>query len=168
MPWVADTGPLLHLHQAGLLDLLKPEGLIVTTPTVEEEWRRQTRGGTLPEWVRVETSGQQLANLARDWRRRALLHAGEAEALAHALEIRADGFLTDDTAAREFARAAGLAVRGSLGVVLLAAARQQLSADRAREAWERLANQSTLWISPTLRRETTVALERILAKQARE
>jgi len=165
MVWVADTGPLLHLHQAGLLHLLKHEARNLTTPAVWEEWRGKTRRAELPEWVTVEMPGQQACELARDWTRRALLDAGEAEALAHARAIGAEGFLTDDTAARECARTEGLIVRGSLGVVLMAAARSQLTEVQAREAWDHLANHSTLWISPALRRETTEALERILSKK---
>jgi len=168
MLWVADTGPLLHLHQAGLLDLLQYEGKTLTTPSVLEEWLRKTRGGKLPEWVRLEMPGQRALGLALDWTRRGVLDAGEAEALAHALEIGAEGFLTDDTAAREFARAKGLAVRGTLGVILIAAAHDALKDDAARAALQNLCRTSTLWISQALRRESTQALERILAKRREE
>lgn len=167
MLWVADTGPLLHLHQAGLLDLLKHESKIVTTPAVVREWRSKARSGVLPEWIQEEQPEQRARDNALDWMRRGLLDADEAEALAHALETGADGFFADDTAAREMASKEGLAVRGSLGVVLMAAARNYLTISQSREAWNRLATQSTLWISPALRRETTEALESILAKRSR-
>ena len=164
MLWIADTGPLLHLHQAGLLDLLNSGDELRTTPAVVGEWRQKVRGATLPSWVRVDQPGSLALSMAENWRRNGLLDHGEAESLAHAVVSRADGFLPDDTAAREFARGEKLAVMGSLGVVLLAAARKHLSAESARLAWHGLAHHSTLWISPALRRETEEALGRILAK----
>lgn len=166
MRWMSDTGPLLHLHQAGLLDLLQEEPRISTTPTVVEEWRSKTGEAALPEWVRTEIPELRTLHKAHDWMRQGLLDHGEAESLAHALATGTEGFLTDDTAAREFAQAKGLVVRGSLGVLLMAAAHRRLANGPARAAWHRLAHCSTLWISPALRRETTEALERILARNA--
>lgn len=164
MHWRADTGPLLHLHQAALLDLLNFEDEVRTTPAVVEEWTSKVREATLPEWVRVETPGLTAMRIAENWRDEGVLDRGEAESLAHAAVGKAAGYFTDDTAAREVAREENLPVRGSPGVLLMAAARKRLSAEDARTAWHRLAHDSTLWISPTLRREVEAALERILAQ----
>jgi predicted nucleic acid-binding protein len=164
MLWIADTGPLLHLHQADLIELLHSDDDIRTTPAVVSEWSRRVRGTTLPSWLKVEDPKRQELLLAEKWLAAGVLDQGEAESLAHAVFIRADGFLTDDTAAREFALGENLSVRGSLGVLLMAAARRRLPAETARAAWYRLANHSTLWISPALRREVDAAMERILAR----
>jgi predicted nucleic acid-binding protein len=59
---------------------------------------------------------------------------------------RSDWFLTDDAAAREFARSAGLEVHGSLGVVLLAADRGDIARAEAENALDRL-ERSSLWVS---------------------
>jgi predicted nucleic acid-binding protein len=164
MHWIADTGPLLHLHQAGLLDLLNSGEDIRTTPAVVAEWESKVPGANLPEWVRVEKPGPNAIRIAKSWREEGLLDRGEAESLAHAVIGKAAGYLTDDTAAREFAREENLLVRGSLGVLLMTVARNRLSAGAARTAWHRLAHDSTLWISPSLRREVETALERILTQ----
>ena len=38
---IADTGPLIHLHQAQALDLLPLLGEVVVTPQVVREWSNQ-------------------------------------------------------------------------------------------------------------------------------
>ena len=38
---IADTGPLIHLHQADALDLLPMLGEVVVTPQVVREWSKQ-------------------------------------------------------------------------------------------------------------------------------
>jgi len=55
------------------------------------------------------------------WQQAGLLHGGEAEPVALAIELKADWFLTDDAAARLLAESLGLEVHGSLGVILWAA-----------------------------------------------
>lgn len=52
------------------------------------------------------------------WLEAGLLHAGEAEAIALARQIRADWLVTDGAAARLFAQTLGIEVHGSLGIVL--------------------------------------------------
>jgi predicted nucleic acid-binding protein len=55
-----------------------------------------------------------------------LLDAGQAEAIALARQLKANWFLTDDTAARVLSASFGLEVHGSLGIVLCAAAMRHL------------------------------------------
>ncbi len=55
------------------------------------------------------------------------LHAGETEAIPLALELKAELLLMDELDGRAAARAAGLTVIGTLGVLELAAARGQLN-----------------------------------------
>ncbi len=159
-----DTGPLLHLEQAGLLDLISGMGRTFTTRTVMDEWRR-LGVSTEREWLAVEPVSANTAAMAGAWRISGLLHEGEAEVLAVACELRADGFLTDDAAAREMASALGFEVRGSLGVVLGAAARGTLQGEMAFAALEALESKSTLWLSARVRREAHTALRRIVETQ---
>ena len=103
---IADTGPLIHLHQAQALDLLPMLGDVVVTPQVVQEWSKQSenlRPQTFPTWLQVVAPSSAAATRCESWVQSGLLHAGEAESLAVALEIQPDWFLTDDTAAREFA-----------------------------------------------------------------
>lgn len=162
--FATDTGPLLHLEQAGLLDLLAGMGRAFTTRTVMAEWRRLGVSDAR-EWLTVESVTPKASAVAEAWMRSGLLHEGEAEVLAVACELRADGFLTDDAAAREMASALGFAVCGSLGVVLRAAARRTLKGEMAFTALNALETRSTLWLSARVRREAHAALSRIVESQ---
>lgn len=160
--YISDTGPLLHLHEANALGVLKALGEIRITPCVRHEIARLATDWQKQDWPQCDTPSATALASARDWVQAGLLHAGEAEALAYAREIRPDAFLTDDTEAREMAVALGLEARGSLGVILLAAARRLIGEDEAISALERLMNDSTLWLSKRVRREARAALDRIL------
>jgi len=92
----------------------------------------------------------------------ALLDAGEAQALALALQVEAEWLLTDDAAARLIAQQHGLEVHGSLGVVLWAAATGSLQQSEAVSAVEAL-SKSSLWISARILDEARIALRQIFA-----
>lgn len=161
---VTDTGPLLHLGEAGLWELLTASGIIVGTPYVVAEWRSKQEGlKEAPDWLCVETPSPEAQSMAGNWVQAGLIHEGEAEALAHARTTGADVFLTDDTAAREMARSLGINARGSLGVVLMLAAKRRLSQEQASAALDRLWRNSTLWLSPRVRDEAAVLLAKIFA-----
>ena len=100
---VADTGPVLHLHEAGALHLLPLLGEIFLPPLVIAELRNHAPElwpVIPPAWVKLQTLSAHSQQLALEWKRAGLLHGGEAEALALAGEIKSDWFLTDDAAAR--------------------------------------------------------------------
>lgn len=115
---VSDTGPLLHLHQAGALELLRHFTEAVIAPTVMAELRRHAPeiwAGGVPPWIRLHAPSAAAASRAAKWVDGELLDPGEAEALAMAAELLPDLFLTDDTAARVMAESLGLVARGLLG-----------------------------------------------------
>jgi predicted nucleic acid-binding protein len=93
-----------------------------------------------------------------------LLHGGEAESLAVALEIPADWLLTDDAAPRLLATQLSIETHGSLGVILWAAAQKKLSPIDAYQALERL-EQSTLWLSARVRTQAKLALQQLLGSE---
>lgn len=107
-----------------------------------------------------------LQQRAEAWQQAGLLHGGEAEALALATEHRPDWFLTDDAAARLVAESLGLAARGSLSVVLWAAA-SQLTTRAEAEAHQAGLERSSLWLSPRVRTEAWAALARIYDSSAK-
>jgi predicted nucleic acid-binding protein len=147
---VTDTGPLLHLHQVGAASLIANLGEIHLTPTVLGELRRHAptfATNDLPEWMSLSQPAAAAMFQATQWLNANVLHAGEAEALAYALETQADMFLTDDTAARTMGEALGLHVRGSLGVVLYAAVSGLLDEAECLRILDGLEKQSTLWMS---------------------
>jgi predicted nucleic acid-binding protein len=81
-------------------------------------------------------------------------------ALALALEIKSDWFLTDDAAARLMAESLGIETHGSIGVVLWAAADKLVKKAEAETCWSGL-EKSSLWMSPKVRFEAKVALEKL-------
>lgn len=160
---VADTGPILHLHQAGALHLLPLIGEVSVTPTVLSEVRRHAPElwpAPLPTWARLISLPSSATRRATEWRQAGLLHSGEAEALALASETRPDWFLTDDAAARLMADSLGLEAHGSLGVVLWTAGQRLIQRPDAETFLSGLET-STLWLSPSVKAQARAALNSI-------
>jgi predicted nucleic acid-binding protein len=158
---VTDTGPILHLHEADALHLLPLVGTIFLPPLVLAEGRNHAPSlwsTALPAWLKVQIPSIAGQQNALSWQRAGLLHGGEAEALALAVEIKPDWFLTDDAAARLMAESLGIETHGSIGVVLWAAANKLV---QKAEAEKHLAGleQSSLWMSPRVRAEARAALK---------
>lgn len=159
---VCDTGPLLHLHQANLLSVLKQAGEVHVPSAVDEElvahfptWRSMAS-----KWTKVHALSIGAKHEAEAWVQAGLLDRGEGEAIALARELKADWFLTDDAAARLFAQTMGIEVHGSLGVVLWGAATRHLDSAQAEVALDRLVG-SSLWISARVLAEAKGALRQI-------
>ena len=92
-----------------------------------------------------------------------VLDYAEATAVLLSQRLRADWFVTDDSAARIFAEALSLEAHGSLGIVLWAAAAGHLTYDEAQDALLRLAKTS-LWLSPGVRIAADEALKKMFDK----
>jgi len=164
---VADTGPILHLHEAGALHLLPLIGEVFVPPLVLAELRVHAPrlwASELPGWVRAMSLSSAASRQAVEWQRAELLHGGEAEALAIARENGCDWFLTDDAGARLMAESHGIEVRGSLGVVLWAAARKFIQRDDAEELLKGL-EESSLWMSSRVRNEARAALLQLFSSE---
>jgi len=116
---VADAGPLMALGRHDLLDLLPQLFGQVWTPTFvlnectarpELADAQRVAGAVTAGWLRVvDTAPIQLPGL----------DMGECAAIATAIELQA-ALLVDDRAARQRAEAIGLAVMGTLGILVLA------------------------------------------------
>lgn len=162
---VSDTGPLLHLHEAGCLDLLSQVGQVVVPLEVIHELRRflpPAWFADLPGWIHCQSLTPRARERAGAWQQAGLLQAGESEALSLALELRPDWLLTDDAAARLMAESLGLEAHGSLGVLLWVAARGLLKSEDAETRLTAL-ERSSLWLSPKVRKEARAALKQIFA-----
>ena len=159
---VCDTGPLLHLWEADCLDLLRHIGDVLLVPIVDQElahlvgeWRSH-----LPSWLSIQELESSFQSQATGWCTAGLLHAGEAQALALAQQVRATWFLTDDAAARIFSESLAVETHGSLGVILWAAGRSLRDRETAEEKLERLF-QSSLWVSSRVQQGARNALATI-------
>lgn len=144
---VCDTGPLLHLSEAGATHLLSLAGNVLIPPRVATEFEANAQGWNPPQWIQVlalEKSGQRKAEA---WMRTEHIHSGEAEAIGLALQEHADWLLTDDAKARQFAESLGLEVHGSIAVLLWSiAVGHVVEKELAIQLMDQLAK-SSLWIS---------------------
>jgi predicted nucleic acid-binding protein len=161
---VCDTGPLLHLQEAGCLEILQAAGEITIPPAVRSElinhdsfWDRH-----MPEWIEPGILEPRFLESAAHWLQAGLLDSGEAEALSLATQLKAHWLLTDDAAARLIAQQQGLEVHGSLGVVLWAAATGHFHRFEAERALDSLFH-SSLWLSASVRAEARAALRQMFS-----
>ncbi|MCP4420896.1 MAG: DUF3368 domain-containing protein [Chloroflexi bacterium] len=104
----------------------------VTTATVLLELRRGEIAGLVPTvdwtWLPQITLTPSEVTLSADYRK--IVDAGEAECLAVAV-VQNGRFLSDDLAARRLAQANGVAVSGTIGVLLYLVQQQQLTVSAA-------------------------------------
>jgi predicted nucleic acid-binding protein len=161
---VADTGPVLHLHEAGALHLLPLIGETFVPPLVVVELRSKIPA-LPPKWAKLQALSSTAQQRALEWRRAGLLHGGEAEALALAREFKSDWFLADDAAARLMAESLNIEVHGSIGVVLWAAANKLVKKTEA-ESFLAGLEKSSLWMSLKVRFEARAALEKLFSHGA--
>ena len=151
MPVVSDTSPLLNLAIVGDLSLLRQQfEEIWVPPTVVEELRveedlpgsRAVREAIEEGWLRIEKVEERLLVevLRRD------LDSGEAEAIALALQMKAEWILLDEREGRRVAKSLGLTVTGVLGVLLRAKHEGHLSS--LKETMERLQEKAGFRIEP--------------------
>jgi uncharacterized protein len=113
---VCDTGLLLHLDEASAVHLLEPAGQILIPPVVSQELASRM---DLPSWVNIEELNRSAQGKASEWSHREELDSGEAEAIALAMQVKSDGFLTDDALAREFSESLGLETHDSRSTRIL-------------------------------------------------
>jgi predicted nucleic acid-binding protein len=122
---VSDTSPVFNLACIGRLDLLRTQFEQIWIPSaVETELiqipdaaiRARVEHARSSGWLMVRSTTEvDLVKLLT-----AGLHQGEAEAIALALETKANRLLIDEKEGREMARRLGLSITGVLGVLLRA------------------------------------------------
>lgn len=159
---VCDTGPILHLHETGALELLAKAGEVFVPPSVDRELANQIAGwpDARPGWIQRGHLTEDDVRQAMQWQSIGGLGAGEAEAIALARALRADWLLTDDAGARVVASLLGLEVHGALGIILWAAASGHVHREESFAMLDRLAA-SSLWISARILNEAREALHRL-------
>jgi predicted nucleic acid-binding protein len=112
---VADTSPLIALHQIGHLSLLESLfGEVLVSPAVALEAMPSLP--QLPAYIRTLAPTQAIGPQVLQ----ASLGPGESEALSLALELNADLVILDERPARRLAAALGLPVAGTAGILLRA------------------------------------------------
>ena len=148
---VLDAGPLIHLDELGSLGLLAGYREVLLPDIVEREARKhrpEIQIASIPGLVRVNPQpgiDESMSELAVEFG----LHAGELAAIAVLRERHGDWLLSDDAAARALAEAIGFQVRGTVGLILRAWQRTQISKAAARDLLRALPQRSTLHLRPS-------------------
>jgi predicted nucleic acid-binding protein len=151
---VADTSVFLNLgavRQEHLLTQLY--GDVYATPEVQREFVNAVQlysrfaAVRFPDWVRVRTPTQTLAQLAPG----EILDAGESSAIVLASELKADLLLVDEERGRRVARKLGLRTAGILAVLLDAKSEKRVAALKPLLA--QLEQQARFFISNPLRQQ---------------
>ncbi len=140
---VSDSGPLISLMKAAKLDLLRElYGEIRIPEAVYAELTGNVRYAEEAKLIRSSSFVQLVAvgeRKAVDILRRASgLDLGESEAIVYADDMKADVLLMEEEAGRRIARAMGLRVRGSLGILLLGYDKGILTAQEVDDALDRM------------------------------
>lgn len=147
---VSDTSPLLNLARIGRLELLVHlYGHVLIPPGVYEELVRNQNDTSWIEpsstaWLTVASPSDRrhVADLSRN------LDRGEAEAIALAVERKADLLLIDEREGRRVATRAGLKIIGLIGVIV--AAKNHGLVAQIKPILDELINVARFWISPDL------------------
>jgi len=156
---VCDTGPLLHLSEAGAIHLLSLAGEILIPPLVATEFEENSQGWNPPQWVKVVNLDKSARQKAEKWTNAGQIDSGEAEAIGLTLQVNADWLLTDDAKARQLAESTGLEVHGSIGILLWSVAVGNIpDKTLAFNLMNNLAN-SSLWISERVLQEGRNAID---------
>jgi len=164
---VADSGPLMALGKLSLLDLLHGLfGQVLVPRAVHDEVvvRGMERDHADAFAVHLAVRRGHLLVVDLDETRvpvdlRALpLDRGEKHALHLALRDAADLVLLDDLKAREEARARGLIVKGTLGILASAHRRDLLTFPDVEAVIEGILLRDDLWIAEGLCRQVLVSL----------
>lgn len=147
--WVIDAGPLLFLAKLDRLELLPQAGGVYIAESAFAETQEYsdeaaaTIAHAAQEWLTVSAvQNQQAVQLLL-----ADMDLGEAETIVLATELSADRVVLDDMDARRFVQRTGLAVIGTVGLLLSARLRGDILSLQAEP--DRLEGFG-FWISPEL------------------
>lgn len=115
---VSNTSPLILLEKPECLWILgRLFEKVFIPPAVDAEWLRPG-GYVVPKWLSVAALSPDAKSVAKDLYQK--LDKGEAEAIALFLSIKADRLLLDDLNGRRVAKAMGIPIVGTLGILVAA------------------------------------------------
>jgi predicted nucleic acid-binding protein len=131
MPAVSNTSPISNLAWIGRLNLLVDQfSEVWISKAVEAELQNLPDAAVRKVIDDARRQGWLNSRAASDTSLVSLLkvelHQGEAEAIALAVEMKADHLLIDEREGRTLARQLGLSMTGVLGVLLLAKRKGQI------------------------------------------
>jgi predicted nucleic acid-binding protein len=150
---VCDAGPLIHLHEIGILEALAVFTTIHVPGAVWQEAieRHGVPGGRLLEVATIERHeiGDASAHFA-ERERLEHLQRGDVECLHLCATTGKSLLLTDDLAVRKVASTRGIVPVGSLGVIIRAYREGMIGRLEAEAHLEALYSQSSLFVTRTI------------------
>lgn len=145
---ISDASPLIAMADIGALDLLRQlYKKVVITDIVRSEINAE-----LPDWIEVTAAydQKQLQILKLE------LDAGEASAIALALDNPQARLIIDENKGRSVAKRLGLKVTGTIGVIIKA--KEQGLIHSGKDLLEKL-DQHGFWLSEKLKRQIMERME---------
>ncbi|MEZ5535302.1 MAG: hypothetical protein R3F02_06720 [Thiolinea sp.] len=158
---VCDAGPVIHLDELDQLPLLNDfsEVLIPDTVWNEVQKHRPQAIELCRQWAQKVTPVQPLSAKLQATIQLFSLHAGEIQALQIIEEHPTDLFLTDDSAARLAAGTVNVKVHGTLGILLRAIRRQQLTRQQVVSLLKAIPDKTSLHLRPSLLKQIISEVE---------
>ena len=142
---VSDATPLISLMKAEMLALLEPLFHEVLIPeavfselTVNPDYAEEAQQIKNSQFIRVVSVTEQKA--VDVLRRSSGLDLGESEAIIYADDHHADVLLMDEARGRKVAKAMGLYIMGTVGVLLFAYEEKLISGEDVENALNKLKN----------------------------
>lgn len=157
---VCDAGPIIHLHEAGCLDLIKNLGDVHVPLQVKVEVESIVDMRKWPTWFRLEEIPRKQQKEVSILCRLGDIQRGEAHAIILSQSIDTSWLLTDDLTARIFAKSLGIEVHGSLGVILSNCALGHIETKLAEKLLHKL-SETSLWLSNKILKEAVNALREL-------
>ena len=159
---VSNTSPIINLAAIGQLDLLQSLYSTIAIPQAvyyEIAVRGYKQAGAMEIQSYHWFERDQVQDVTLVKRLMQQLDVGEAEAIALAIEMRADLLLLDERRGRTIAKQLGLAVTGLLGILLVAKQRGYLKA--VRPILHELMSVAGFWIDEELYKRVLASAEEL-------
>lgn len=156
---IADAGPLIHLDELEVIDLLSDFGKVLVPESVLGESMRHRPELKMASWLCVQQVRKTIDPNIRAVMTRYPLHVGELDALNLAMSENNVLFLTDDNAARLAAQSLNLEARGTIGILLRAMRQSRLTKVTTIRILESIPHKSTLHLSRDLLFEVIQAVK---------
>ena len=147
---IADAGPLIHLDELDIIDLLSDFGEVLVPESVLGEVMRHRPKLEIASWLYVRQVRKTIDPKIKAIMTRYPIHVGELDALNLAMSEGNVLFLTDDTAARLAAQSLNIEARGTVGIILRAIRRNLLTKTVTIQILESIPHKSTLHLSRTI------------------
>ena len=153
---VSNTRPIIHLSEINFLEALTVFSVLIPEEVKNELSRNKI---SIPRKIKVVNLKNEWKDLVKILTNQHNLDLGEAQAIALALQEKADYFFTDDLDAREIAKQYNVSVHGTVGLVLRAFREKIINKHEAIEKVKELQTKSSLFITKDLIEETVRLIE---------